>query len=140
MNVNLKGSFFLTKQIGNLSLINKKGNVVFVSSQHGVVGNIQRTAYCSSKTGIIGLVRALTADWSPLGVRINAVSPTYILNSDNEDYLLSPQNKRNMLSKIPLHRYALPSDVASAILFISSDMASMIAGQNIIVDGGYTCL
>ncbi|MCX7842326.1 MAG: SDR family oxidoreductase [Clostridia bacterium] len=140
LDVNLKGSFFLTKLIGQASLINRRGNVVFISSQHGVVGNIMRTAYCSSKTGIIGLVRALTADWSVFDVRINAVSPTYIMHKDNEEYLMSPREKRNMLNKIPLHRYASLNDVSNAVLFISSDRASMITGHNLVVDGGYTCL
>ena len=138
--MNLKGSFFLTKLIGQASLIDRKGNVVFISSQHGVVGNVMRTAYCSSKAGILGLVRALTADWSVFDVRVNAVSPTYIMHKDNEDFLMSPREKRNMLNKIPLHKYASVSDISSAVLFISSDKASMITGHNLIVDGGYTCL
>lgn len=140
LDVNLKGSFFLTKEIGYNSLISQKGNVVFISSQHGVVGNVMRTPYCSSKTGILGLVRGLTAEWSVYGVRLNAVSPTYILNENNESFLMGAREKRNMLNKIPLHRYANTKDVANAVLFLSSDKASMITGHNLIVDGGYTCL
>ncbi|AGX41358.1 SDR family NAD(P)-dependent oxidoreductase [Clostridium saccharobutylicum] len=140
VDVNLKGSFFLTKEIGYKSLISQKGNVVFISSQHGVVGNVMRTAYCSSKTGILGLVRALTAEWSVYGVRVNAVSPTYILNEDNESFLMSARERRNMLNKIPLHKYAETEDVSNAIMFLSSDKASMITGHNLVVDGGYTSL
>lgn len=140
LDINLKGSFFLTKYIGEMSLLEQKGNVVFISSQHGVVGNVLRTAYCSSKTGMLGLVRALTAEWSAFGVRINAVSPTYILNEKNGDFLYNPSETRKMLNKIPLHRYAAVDDIASAVLFLSSVKASMITGQNLIVDGGYTCL
>lgn len=98
LDVNLKGSFFLTKQIALKSLIDRQGNVIFISSQHGVVGNNMRTPYCSSKAGIIGLVRALTAEWSVFDVRVNSVSPTYILNDDNEEYLMAPREKRNMLN------------------------------------------
>lgn len=138
IDVNLKGSFFLTSLVGQMSLLDRSGNVVFISSQHGVVGNIMRTAYCSSKTGILGLVRALTAEWSVFGVRVNAVSPTYIINERNKDFLMNGREVRNMLNKIPLHRYATVEDVSSAVLFLSSDHASMITGQNLVVDGGYT--
>ncbi|MCR4944079.1 MAG: SDR family oxidoreductase [Clostridium sp.] len=140
VDTNLKGSFFLTKEIGYNSLINQKGNVIFIASQHGVVGNVMRTPYCSSKSGILGLVRALTAEWSAHGVRVNAVSPTFILYEDNKDFLMNPREKRNMLNKIPLHKYADAEDVSNAVLFISSDKASMITGHNLVVDGGYTCL
>lgn len=140
LNTNLKGSFFLTKMIAKSSLIAQEGNIIFVSSQHGVVGNVSRAAYCSSKTAIIGLVKALVAEWSKFGVRINAVSPTYILNKSNEDYLTSSSAKRNMLSKIPLNKYATVTDVANAVLFLTSENASMINGHNLIIDGGYTVL
>lgn len=140
LGLNLKGSFFLTKLVGESSLIENKGNVVFVSSQHGVVGNQMRTAYCSSKTALIGLVHALTAEWSAYDVRVNAVAPTFILNSKNEEYLLGPREKRNYLNKIPLYRYAVPEDVSNAILFLTSDKASMITGHNLVVDGGYTSI
>lgn len=138
IDINLKGSFFLTKLIGHSSLIENKGNVVFISSQHGVVGNNMRTAYCSSKAGLLGLVRALTAEWSVYGVRINAVSPTFILNKSNEAYLMGAREKKQYLNKIPLYKYATVSDVSNAVLFLTSDKASMITGHNLIVDGGYT--
>lgn len=140
IDVNLKGSFFLTKEIAYKSLIRQQGNIVFIASQHGVVGNVMRTPYCSSKSGILGLVKALTAEWSVYGVRVNAVSPTFILYKDNESFLMNPREKRNMLNKIPLHKYADAEDVSNAVLFISSDKSSMITGHNLIVDGGYTCL
>lgn len=140
LDVNLKGSFFLTKLIAEYSLIANRGNVMFVSSQHGVVGNQMRAAYCSSKTALVGLVRALTAEWSTYGVRVNAVAPTFILNSKNEEYLYGPREKRNYLNKIPLFKYAVPEDISNAILFLTSDKASMITGHNLVVDGGYTSI
>ena len=99
-----------------------------------------RAAYCASKSAVCGLVRALAADWSAFDVRVNAVSPTYIINDDNETLLMSAEFKRKFLRDIPLRRYARPEDVADAVLFVSSHRASMITGQNILVDGGYTAL
>lgn len=140
VDTNLKGSFFMAKEVAEASLIERKGNIVFISSQHGVVGNVSRTAYCAGKTGILGLVRALVAEWSGFGVRINSVAPTYILNAGNQEYLNHPHNIRNMLNRIPLHRYASAEDVAHAVLFLTSGCAAMINGHNLVVDGGYTIL
>ncbi len=140
VDLNLKGAFFLTRRITNDSLMERKGNIVFISSQHGVVGNTQRAAYCSSKSGLLGLVRALTADWAPFGIRVNAVSPTYILNDANRDQLLSAAYKRSCLQHIPLKRYPEPADIAQAVLFLTSSCAAMITGHNLVVDGGYTAI
>lgn len=140
VDTNLKGSFFLTRAVAEASLLQRGGNIVFLSSQHAVVGNLSRTAYCASKTGLLGLVRALVAEWSGLGVRINSVAPTFILNEANQDYLNHPHTIRTMRNKIPLHRYAKAEDVAHAVLFLTSDLAAMINGHNLLVDGGYTVL
>jgi NAD(P)-dependent dehydrogenase (short-subunit alcohol dehydrogenase family) len=140
LDTNLKGSFFLTREVAEASLLRRGGNIVFLSSQHGVVGNLTRTAYCASKTGLLGLVRALVAEWSGLGIRVNSVAPTFILNEANQEYLNHPHSIRTMRNKIPLHRYATVEDVAHAVLFLTSDLAAMINGHNLLVDGGYTVL
>ncbi len=137
-DVNIKGAFFLTKLIAEQSLVARKGNIVFVASQHAVVGNVKRASYCASKSAILGLVNALTAEWAPYGIRVNCVSPTFIINATNYDYLMSPENKRKYLNKIPLKHYAKPEDIANAITFLSSQQADSITGHNLIVDGGYT--
>lgn len=137
-DLNVKGSFFLTQEIAKNSLIGRKGNIVFIASQHSVVGNVMRAHYCSSKSGLLGMVRALTAEWSPFGIRVNAVSPTYIMNKGNEEFFMSSEYKRQYLNKIPLKKYASCEDIANAVMFLSSDKAGMITGQNLIIDGGYT--
>lgn len=137
-DINIRGAFFMTREIARQSLISRRGNVVFVSSQHGVVGNVLRAAYCASKTGILGLVRALVAEWSVYGVRVNSVAPTFIQNEANEKILSEPGNIRSMKNRIPLKRYANVGDISDSVLFLSSDKASMITGQNLVIDGGYT--
>lgn len=140
MDLNLKGSFFLTQQVAQDSLLDRGGNVIFIASQHAVVGNHMRAAYCASKSGLLGLMRVLALEWAAFGVRVNTVSPTYILNDKNRDVLRNANYKRKYLQRIPLKRYARPEDVANAILFLSSDRASMITGHNLMVDGGYTAV
>ena len=87
-----------------------------------------------------GILAELALEWAAFGVRVNTVSPTYILNDKNRDVLRNANYKRKYLQRIPLKRYAQPEDVANAILFLSSDQASMITGHNLMVDGGYTAV
>ena len=87
-----------------------------------------------------GILAELALEWAAFGVRVNTVSPTYILNDKNRDVLRNANYKRKYLQHIPLKRYAQPEDVANAILFLSSDQASMITGHNLMVDGGYTAV
>lgn len=139
-SVNTKGAFFLTQMIAQDSLLERKGNILFIASQHAIVGNVKRVVYCSSKSAVIGMVNALMAEWSMFGVRVNAVSPTYVINSNNRERLSSLEYKRKYLSKIPLSRYATVEDVANAVLFLTSDHAQSITGHNLLVDGGYTTI
>lgn len=138
VNVNLKGTFFLTKEIANLSIIDRRGNIICIASQHGVVGNFQRAHYCSSKAGIINMVRALAIEWSKYDVRVNCISPTFVITEDNSAILNDVMFKKNGLQKIPLKRYATPKDIAYAALFLAGPMANMITGHNLLVDGGWT--
>ena len=75
-----------------------------------------------------------------IGIRVNAVSPTYVLTEVNGELLNSNDFMRKSLNKIPLRRYATPLDVANAVLFLSSELSSMITGHNLLVDGGYTAI
>jgi NAD(P)-dependent dehydrogenase (short-subunit alcohol dehydrogenase family) len=140
MNTNARGAFLLTRTVAEQSLLARQGTIIFISSQHGIVGNPERSAYCPSKAALLGLMRALVAEWSPMGVRINTVSPTWVENDSNGSYLYSGTGRRTMLGRIPLGRYATAKDVADAVLFLASPKAAMINGHNLVVDGGYTAL
>jgi NAD(P)-dependent dehydrogenase (short-subunit alcohol dehydrogenase family) len=138
VNTNLKGTFFISQRIGELMLRHKRGAIINVASQHGVVGNEKRAPYCASKAGIINMSRSLAIEWAKFGVRINCVSPSYVIHDKNSDYLKNPAVAREYLSRIPLGRYCRPIDVAYAVLFLASPMAEFITGHNLMVDGGYT--
>lgn len=140
VDTNLKGTFFLTQAVAKNMIKNKSGAIVSIASQHGVVGNELRAPYCSSKAGIINLTKALSYEWAKYGIRVNAVSPTFVLTEMNGDLLNSNDFKRKSLNKIPLRRYATPLDIANAVLFLSSDLSSMVTGHNLLVDGGYTAV
>lgn len=138
--VNLKGTFFVTQSVAkNMILNNIRGRIINIASQHGVVGNVDRAPYCASKAGIINMSKGLALEWAKYGIRINCISPTYVETDNNRSYLNSNNAKRLYLNKIPMKKYATPKDIAEAAKFLASDNSELITGQNIIVDGGYTC-
>ncbi len=137
VDVNLRGAFFMSRAMGRRMLLGEGGAIVNVASQHGVVGNVKRAPYCASKGGLVNLSRALCLEWAECNIRVNSVLPTFMLTEKNREMLMKPGIVRTYLPTIPLGRYCVPEDVAEAILFLSSDRASMITGQALAVDGGY---
>lgn len=138
MNINLKGSFFVTQEVAKNMIIRESGSIINIASQHGVVGNFDRAPYCASKGGLISLTRALAVEWARYGIRVNAISPTFVLSDKNEEILNNYHFKRANLTKIPIGRYAEPKDVAHAALFLAMSESAMITGHNLLVDGGWT--
>lgn len=138
MDINLKGTFFLTQQIAKGMVKRRSGSIVMLASQHGVVANENRAPYCASKAGLVHLTKALALEWAKYGIRVNAVSPTFVATEANREHVEDPRFRRMSLPKIPLRKLAVPSDIAEAVLFLASDQAGMITGHNLIVDGGWT--
>ena len=138
MDVNLKGFFMTAKIIAKRMLDSNGGSILGVGSQHGVVANIDRAPYCASKAGLIHLAKELALEWAKYKIRVNVVSPTFIEADKNIELLESSKCKKEYLSKIPLRQYAKPIDVCNAIMYLESEKASIITGQNIILDGGWT--
>jgi 2-deoxy-D-gluconate 3-dehydrogenase len=139
VDVNIRGAFFVTQAVAKLMIIKKRqGSIINIASQHGVVGNELRAAYCSSKAGLINLTKSLSIEWARHNIRVNAISPTFVLTNENDSFLNEQAFKRCNLSKIPLRRFALPSDIAQAALYLASNAANMITGHNLVVDGGWT--
>ena len=139
LNTNLKGCFFSMCEIAkNMIKHSISGSIVNIASQHGHVGNHQRAAYCASKAGLLNLNRVLALEWANYEIRVNSVSPTWILYEKNSNILMDRVAKRNYLNNIPLNRYCAPQDIAYAIDYLLSEKSRMITGQSIIVDGGWT--
>lgn len=138
-HINLKGFFFCAKDIINHMLLHKlEGNIVAISSQHGVVANINRAPYCASKAGLIHLVKELALEFAEYSININLVSPSFILSRKNSNFLLSSKIKRELLNKIPQRKYVTPQNVAKAISFLIKKDTKGITGINLLVDGGWT--
>lgn len=140
LSVNLKGTFFCAKEAARYMIRQRKGCIINIASQFGVVGYRYRAAYSASKAGMIGLTRTLATEWAPFNIRVNSISPT-ILQKENNNWLLEDKEfKQEMLTKIPMGRFGKCGDILGAVIYLSSDEADMITGHNLIVDGGWTAV
>ena len=138
VDINMKGTFLMSQGIAKFMIKNNKGIIINIASQHGEVGNVKRAAYCASKAGIINMSRSLAIEWAKYNIRVNCVSPTFVIHDKNESYLKQPAVSKKLLKSIPLGSYCTPKDVADSVLFLASPMARLITGHNLLVDGGYT--
>jgi 2-deoxy-D-gluconate 3-dehydrogenase len=137
LEVNLSAQFVLTRELGGDMLARGSGKVVFVASLLSFQGGISVPGYAASKSGVAGLTRALANEWSHRGVNVNAVAPGYV-RTDNTQALQDDEvRSEQILSRIPAGRWAVPEDIAGAIVFLSSAAADYVHGAIVPVDGGW---
>ena len=114
------------------------GVIINMSSQMGHVGGPIRSVYNMTKFGLEGLTKGMSIDLAKYNIRVNTVCPTFVVTPMTSKFLKSKKFKREVLGNIPLGRFAELSDVATAVVFLASDAASMITGTSLLVDGGWT--
>tara|TARA_B100000941_G_scaffold255341_1_gene203994 strand:- start:104 stop:871 length:768 start_codon:yes stop_codon:yes gene_type:complete len=114
------------------------GSIINMSSQMGHVGGPIRSVYNMTKFGIEGLTKSMSIDLARNNIRVNTVAPTFVVTPMTSKFFKSKSFKKEVLNNIPLGRFAELSDVASAVVFLASDAASMITGTSLLVDGGWT--
>ncbi len=114
------------------------GSIVNMSSQMGHVGGPIRSVYNMNKFGLEGLTKGMSIDLAKYNIRVNTVCPTFVVTPMTKKFLKNKKFKRDMLNNIPLGRFAELSEIASAVVFLASDAASMITGTSLLVDGGWT--
>lgn len=134
IDVNLKGSMYVTKACLRTFMRQRHGRIVNISSVVGLMGNAGQTNYAASKAGIIGFTKSVAREYASKGITCNAVAPGFI-RTDMTDKMPEDAVKA-MLSNIPAGRYGEPSDVAETVAFLVSDAADYITGSVIKVDGG----
>lgn len=136
IDINLSAAFRLSRAAGKLMVAQRCGAIVNVASIYGIRGRASALSYVSSKHGLVGLTLGLAAELGPYGVRVNAVAPGYVKTAINQKLTQDPEFYDTVSGRTPLRRWAQPDEIASPILFLSSDAASYITGQVLSVDGG----
>lgn len=134
IQVNLKGTFNMTKSVISYMMKQRSGKIVSVASVVGVTGNAGQANYAASKAGIIGFTKTVARELASRGILANCVAPGFI-RTDMTD-VLSDAVKENIYSQIPLNRMGEASEVANAIYFLGSDENNYITGQTLNIDGG----
>ena len=114
------------------------GSIVNMSSQMGHVGGPIRSVYNMTKWGLEGLTKGMSIDLAKYNIRVNTICPTFVVTPMTKKFLKNKKFKKETLGNIPLGRFAELSEIASSVVFLASDAASMITGTSLLVDGGWT--
>lgn len=134
IDVNLVGTFNMTKNVISYMMKARNGRIINISSVVGIAGNAGQTNYSASKAGIIGFTKSLAKEVASRNILVNAVAPGFI--ETNMTDVLKQEVKDEIAKNIPLKRMGTPQDVANVVKFLASEDSSYITGQVISVDGG----
>lgn len=137
VDLNLKGTFRLTRQVSRSMLSLKRGRIINISSIIGLSGYRGLSVYGATKAGLDGFTRALARELGARNITVNSVAPGYLTTEMTEE--LNSAQSRQIVKRTPLGRLGDPKDVTGLILFLCSDQANFITGQVLVVDGGITC-
>ncbi|MDX2053121.1 MAG: 3-oxoacyl-ACP reductase family protein [Polyangiaceae bacterium] len=138
IGVNLKGTFFVSQEVGRHMIQAGSGRIINLSSQAGFVGLPTESVYCMTKAAISHLTRCLAVEWGKHNIHVNAVAPTFIRTPGTVKWLENESFRQELLANIPLGRVGEPTDVAGAVVFLASPLAAMITGATLLIDGGFT--
>jgi NAD(P)-dependent dehydrogenase (short-subunit alcohol dehydrogenase family) len=136
MNVNLKGVFLCAKHVIP-HMLDNGGSIINTASVTGIVGVRNRAAYSATKGAVVALTRNMALDYAYHQIRVNCVCPGFVRTPMAKALLEDPIKEKRLVDTHPLGRLGTPEDVANAVLFLASDLASWITGHALVVDGGF---
>jgi D-xylose 1-dehydrogenase len=116
----------------------RRGAIINLSSINALLAPVNMAAYVTAKAAILGLTKSLAREWGAANIRVNAISPGWVVTQRQLNLWLTPEAEAELMAKVALQRRIQPCDVANLALFLASDDAAMITGQNFVIDGGRT--
>lgn len=138
LNLNVKATFFTSQAVGRIMIQQGGGTIVNMSSQAGFIALQDESIYCMTKAAVNHLTKNLASEWARHNIRVNAVAPTFIETPGTKPWLNDPEFRKSVIDRIPLGRVGQPMEVAGAVVFLASDAASLITGEIMLIDGGWT--
>lgn len=138
MNLNVKAMFFTSQAVAKYMIKQGSGCIINMSSQAGFITLDDESVYCMSKAAVNHMTKNLASEWAKYHIQVNAVAPTFIETPGTVPWLKDPEFRQSVLDRIPLGRIGKPMEVAGAVVFLASDAASLITGEIIRIDGGWT--
>jgi NAD(P)-dependent dehydrogenase (short-subunit alcohol dehydrogenase family) len=139
LDLNVKSTFFIAQRVGKHMIGRRSGSIVNMSSQAGFIALPGEAVYCLSKAAVAHMTKCMAVEWGKHGVTVNAVAPTFIKTDGTAAALSDPAFKADVIERIAaLHRIGEPVEVAGAVVFLASPAASLITGQTLLIDGGWT--
>jgi NAD(P)-dependent dehydrogenase (short-subunit alcohol dehydrogenase family) len=139
LELNLTVPFLITKHLSEGMATRKYGRIINITSISSEISMPLRSAYCSSKFGLVGLTKVSAVELASKGVLVNSVGPG-VTETDLTVSVLGREKMDEIAENVPIGRLANVEDVSNVVMFMASSMNTYIVGQNIIVDGGYTCV
>jgi NAD(P)-dependent dehydrogenase (short-subunit alcohol dehydrogenase family) len=143
LNLNLTSAWLCSQAAGRrMSAAGRGGSIVNISSMSAFIGSQNTVPYGTAKAAVVGLTRALAAEWGGYGIRVNAVAPGSMATEGaalmGERYQAAGDRSRSHEHLIPLGRKGRPEEIGSVVVFLASELASYVTGQTLLVDGGVT--
>ena len=138
-NTNLRGAYFLTQAVAKKIISErKKGSLINISSQMGLVGGHERAVYCASKHAVEGFTKSMAIEFGNHNIRVNTICPTFILTDLTKETFEIPKNRKWIEQKIKIGRIGKVEDIMGAVVYLASDASSLVTGSSLLVDGGWT--
>jgi NAD(P)-dependent dehydrogenase (short-subunit alcohol dehydrogenase family) len=137
LNTNLTGTLRACQIFGKHMLERGYGRIVNIASLNSFVALTEVAAYAASKSGVASLTRSLAVEWSKKGVTVNAIAPGVFRTALNADLLDSAPRGQELLMRTPMGRFGRTEELVGAAVYLSSDAASFVTGETLVVDGGF---
>ena len=138
LNLNLKILFFLSQKVAKQFMKQETGGkIINIASMLSFQGGIRVPAYTASKSGVMGLTKALANEWAKYNINVNAIAPGYMATDNTKQIREDEKRSQEILDRIPSGRWGTPEDLAGAVVFLASKASDYVNGHTLAVDGGW---